>query len=138
MELFQDILLVTSLSPKILPVAAHGNAIWEIHPLAHHIGTFLNIPHRECIGFCLNAWFKAKRISKKKLFKKFLKNVLDDKYSYIDIWHEKFLLDGELQINLNYLKLNNIKKKKLKRDLTNINNCFNSKELSIFLKKIML
>lgn len=137
-EVFQEIFLVTSLSPKILPVAAHGKSNWEIHPFAHYIGAFLNIPHRECIGFCLNAWFKAKRMSKKKLFIKFLKNVLDNNYKYIDIWHKKFLLDSKLPINLNYLKLKNEKKYIIKKKLIKINSCFNPKEMVKFLNNLGL
>tara|TARA_Y100000294_G_scaffold172052_1_gene186283 strand:+ start:1167 stop:2261 length:1095 start_codon:yes stop_codon:yes gene_type:complete len=135
-EVNDEVLLSCSFSPKLAPVAAHGNAIWEIHPIAHALGSNLKIPHRIIIGICLQAWFYAKRKSKKKKFKRFLENVLNNKYKYIDTWHKHWIEQHKLPSSLGFLKLSNQKKNIINKLIKVEQSCFSNKELTSFLKKI--
>lgn len=137
-EIMGEILVATALSPKLSPVAGNGNAIWEIHPLAHLLSEYYDIPHRFAIGICFQGWLSSKEhnSSKRNKVKRFKENVLKNQFSSVANWHKSWLQRKKLPITLKYFNNNLTKKKLFIEKLQGKQKCFTKKELEKFIKTI--
>jgi alcohol dehydrogenase YqhD (iron-dependent ADH family) len=134
MDVVGELLLATSLSPKLCPVAGNGPAVWEIHPLAYILVEFYDIPHRIVIGICFCAWLAAKNESKREKFSRFEEKVLRGSVSSaLSEWHSSWLHEKELPASLGDLKLSRGKQGELLVEaLRERQRSFSASEFKIF------
>ena len=129
-----DLLVATSLSPKLCPVAGNGIDTPEIHPLAHILAEFYDIPHRIAIGICFSAWLAAKNESKREKFSRFEEKVLGGNVSStISKWHSSWLHEKGLPASLGEMKLSGGKQGELLVEaLMERQRCFSTSEFENF------